>query len=98
VSAEVHGWLADAVGRASRDEDREYFFDFSVQAGIIGGEPVVQYVFVLGTTSPLPGEGPLFHVRQLPFPAPSEDMIGEVVTESVKGLRSLISLKRAALN
>lgn len=96
VSAQVRGWLEDAIGRASGA--REYFFDFTVQAGIIGGEPLVQYVFVLGTSSPLPGDGPLYHVRQLPYPAPTEDMIEAVVTESVKSLDSLAARKLASLN
>lgn len=80
------------------EDSREYFWDFSVQAGIIAGSPVVQYVFTFGTESPLPGEGPVYHVHQLPSPAPTEEMIDAVVADSLRSLASEISRKRSSLN
>lgn len=90
--------MEDALHRESRPGDAGFFYDFSVQAAVMDGKPAVQYVFVVGTDSPLPEEGPIFTTNALAFPAPTQDMIGAVVSVSVKSLRELAAQKMAPLN
>lgn len=88
VSAQVRTRALAEAGRQCFGEDFGIDTALNLMPRPDGGLQA-GYVIVVSCRAPLLGQGPLFAVAPLPTPQPTEEQVTEVITETMRQLRSL---------
>lgn len=93
---EARAWLRAEIDAQCFGEE----FGFDVWPQVMGDANAMQvnYVLLITMRSPLLGRPPLMHVAGCPVPRLTAEMVQQVVTSALRGLRELSAQTVAAAN
>lgn len=86
-AAEVRLFMDEAIRK--RKMGVEYGYDVTWMPAQSPQGTVVVYTLVLTRQSPLLGQGPLFHLMQVPSPRPTAGQVEDLVTDGIRQLSEL---------
>jgi hypothetical protein len=89
--AEIRDLVEASISKRRAGVD--YVFDVTWQPAQMqtpgGVQNVVVYTIVLTRRSPLLGQGPLYHLAQIPSPRPTPEQVDEQISDGIRQLAAL---------
>lgn len=86
-AAEIRGYLAASISK--RRLGVEYGYDVTWAPVQTPQGMLAVYTLLLSRGSPLLGQGPLFHLAQIPSPRPTAEMVDVQVADGMRQLAEL---------
>lgn len=96
VAAEIRATALGVITKQALGLDWTFDCTLYVTAG--SPKPVVSYVLVTTTPSPLLGHMPLMNISQITSPHPTAEQVEQAVTGAMRELRELRAKKLAGQN